>query len=160
MRRVILGLFLTSSPMAAASSAVAAPAPSCQAICDTLTACRPQGSYCKVNSPVGDNLCSGLYFRDIARTQPCSANDPTCPQAIPVRCPTTPSPPPSTITCENICAITPTCAFSRTHQGTYCETERSVPTCFGLYWRDLAATIPCYWQTDRTCPQRDPIRCG
>lgn len=156
--RVILGYF-ASLALGSTSTITTISAPSCQGICDTLSACKPKGSYCKI-SQTGDNVCYGLYFRDLARTQPCFADDHSCPQAIPIRCPTTPPPPPSTITCESICAITPACAFSPTHQGTYCETNLAVPICFGLFWRDLAETKPCYWQADPTCPQGDPIRCG
>jgi hypothetical protein len=160
--RVILGLSTSAAVVIASSTSTALnllTPPSCQDVCDSVKECVPKGSYCKI-SRGGDNFCYGLYFRDIARTKPCFADDPTCPQAIPVRCPTTPPPSPSTITCENICGITAACAFSPTNQGTYCDKNLPIPACFGLFWRDLAETQPCYWQADATCPQVDPIRCG
>lgn len=133
---------------------------SCQDICNNIPSCIPKGSYCKTSAD-GNNVCYALYYRDIARTRPCSALDPTCPQAIPVRCPGTPAPPASTFTCESICALTPACAFSPTKQGTYCKLGQSIPTCFGLFWRNPPIrTQPCYWPADSTCPQGDPVRCG
>lgn len=135
------------------------PTESCQDICNGVEECIVKGSYCKLALD-GNNVCQGLYFRDIGRTDPCSADDPTCPEAIPVRCPNSPEPNPSVVTCENICSLTGACAFSPTHQGTYCKTEQIIPTCFGLFWRDQQQTIPCYWPVDPSCPQSDPVRCG
>jgi hypothetical protein len=151
--RVILGPLI--------SSVVTASTLSCEDLCDQIPACAAQGSYCKHSTDGVTQVCQGLYFRDLGRTQTCFAGDLTCPQAIPVRCPESPPIPPSTITCESICAITPACAFSTTHQGTYCKLEQENPTCFGLFWRNPPIrTQPCYWPVDRTCPQGDPVRCG
>jgi hypothetical protein len=131
----------------------------CNDICAGIPTCRNKGSFCKISAD-NNQVCQGLYFRDLGRTSTCFAEDVTCPQAIPVRCPHSPPLPPSTITCESICAITPACAFSPLHQGTYCKLEQSSPTCFGLFWRDPGRTQTCYWPVDRTCPQDDPVRCG
>ena len=150
----------TESVTTSVTTTTVRPPTSCQEICDGVQSCVPKGSYCKFATD-GNNVCFGLYFRDLAETTPCFADDPTCPEAIPVRCPSSPTIPPSTITCESICAITPTCAFSPTNQGTYCKLEQSSPTCFGLFWRNPPIrTEPCYWPADPTCPQGDPIRCG
>lgn len=152
--KVILGF---ASILAASAQA---PFDSCQAVCDSVTSCQPKGSFCKISAD-RNFVCQGLFWRDLARTRPCFAEDPTCPQAIPIRCPGSPPPPPSTTTCESICAITSACAFSPKHQGTYCKLDHSPPTCFGLFWRNPPIrTQSCYWPADPTCPQGDPVRCG
>ena len=133
---------------------------SCQDICDNIPACTSKGSFCKVSAD-GNQVCQGLYYRNVERTITCFADDPTCPGAIPVRCPGSPPIPPSTITCESICAITPACAFSPKHQASYCKLEQETPTCFGLFWRNPPIrTEPCYWPVDSSCPQGDPVKCG
>lgn len=154
MRRVVLGCLILSV------STLQAGATSCESICANTPACASKGSYCKISAD-GNQVCQGLYYRDIEKTRTCFAEDLTCPSAIPVRCPNSPPIPASTVTCESICAITPACAFSPKHQGTYCKLEQAIPTCFGLFWRNPPIrTQPCYWPVDPTCPQGDPVRCG
>jgi len=143
----------------AIGSAQAAPT-TCNEICQNIASCAPKGSYCKISAD-GNQVCQGLYYRDIGKAITCFAEDITCPSAIPVRCPGSPPIPPSTITCESICQLTPACAFSPKNQGTYCKLDLSPPTCFGLFWRNPPIrTEPCYWPVDPTCPQGDPVRCG
>ena len=132
---------------------------SCELYCEASETCSvdPHGSYCKADSfpPV----CFGFYWRNPAMTALCYApNDPTCPQAFPVACPH--SEPVPLDTCQINCLRTPGCAFSPTSQGSYCKADLSIPVCFGLYWRNPERTVSCFFPSDPTCPESDPIRCG
>lgn len=138
---------------------------SCESFCSETNACATDpyshGSYCKdygTNPPV----CFGFYWRDFSQTQKCyQPNDPTCPQAFPVTCPNQPTVTPVPLdTCDINCLVTPSCAFSPTHQGSYCKTDLSIPVCFGLYWRNAEQTESCFFPADSTCPETVPIRCG
>jgi hypothetical protein len=154
---------LTSSQIFNSSDQTPSDPTSCEDFCGNNLQCRTSssGSYCKSWQSVP--VCFGFYWRETTQTNACySPTDPTCPQSLPVVCPnlTTPTPVPFD-TCQVNCLVTPKCAFGPKHQGSYCKVDhRDIPTCFGLYWRDAAQTIPCYFPEDPTCPQNDPIRCG
>ena len=147
-----------------ASSDLAEPPSSCEDFCSNNQACNSSssgGSYCKSWQTVP--VCYGFYWRETNQTNACySPNDPTCPQAFPVICPNLPTTTPVPFdTCQVNCLVTPECAFGPKRQGSYCKLDNQLlPVCFGLYWRDIAETIPCYFPEDPTCPQTNPIRCG
>lgn len=138
---------------------------SCELFCSETSACandpHHHGSYCK-NGNIDPPVCFGFFWRDFEQTQKCYyPNDPTCPQAFPVVCPNLPTATPVPLdTCDINCLVTPACAFSPTHPGSYCKTYLDIPVCFGLYWRTAEQTEACFFPTDPTCPQNLPVLCG
>jgi hypothetical protein len=108
-----------------------AAATTCEALCLGVASCannpQAQGSYCKDSQT--PQVCFGLYYTDATQTTICfEPNDPTCPETIPVTCPTTPPPPTN---CQALCDSLPSCANDPQAHGSYCKTWENPSSCFG-----------------------------
>ena len=61
-------------------------------------------------------------------------------------------------TCQELCAITPSCVNSR--NGSYCKSSQDPQVCFGFYYRDSTRASTCYHPGDPTCSEAIPLLCS